>query len=227
MPPTSKPPVSPAQAEANQNNANFAASRARFQQQDAARAAKAAPKAAPTGSSMQVPGFTPQSSRPRFTAEPGTAPQTNVPTPAMAQAGYRAPTGEDPHGGPARSAGSTVAPSPPPPMLAQPKVPRGTLTASLTKGAMRGFTDELTKEAGLKEVLHRIFSGKSGAGRKMGFFEKRRAARALGIKPRDVEHTIKQRQRIGQVARGGALGGAAALGGLAGARISSQEHADE
>jgi hypothetical protein len=49
---------------------------------------------------MQVPGFTPQSNRPSFTAEDGAALTTNVPPPAVAAVGYRAPSASDPHAGP-------------------------------------------------------------------------------------------------------------------------------
>lgn len=100
-------------------------------------------------------------------------------------------------------------------------------TVAMTKGAMSGFADELVKEAGLRDVLQRIFHGKGGgAAKKLGFFERRRIAKGLGVRPHQVEKTLEHRQRVGRAARGASILGAAAVGGMAGAHLS-KENADE
>lgn len=78
-----------------------------------------------------------------------------------------------------------------------------------------GFADELVKTAGIRDIVKRIVHGKPIP--KMGFFEKRRIAKALGVKSRDVERTLQERQGKDRLTKalvaGGGLGAGTVLGG--------------
>jgi hypothetical protein len=78
-----------------------------------------------------------------------------------------------------------------------------------------GFADELVKTAGIRDIVKRLVHGKPLP--KMGFFEKRRIAKALGVKSRDVERTLMERQGKDRLTKalvaGGGLGAGTVLGG--------------
>jgi len=78
-----------------------------------------------------------------------------------------------------------------------------------------GFADELVKTAGIRDIVKRLVHGKPIP--KMGFFEKRRIAKALGVKIRDVERTLMERQGKDRLTKamvaGGGLGAGTVLGG--------------
>lgn len=126
--------------------------------------------------------------------------------------------------------GAPMTPPPPPPVAAKPapgapKPPKagGKLPGIGKTGSVltRGFADELVKEAGLLDVIKNIARGRA-APKKLGFFERRRVAKALGVKPRDVESTISHRQRVRGLKRGASVLGAAGIGALAGNAISKE-----
>lgn len=89
-----------------------------------------------------------------------------------------------------------------------------------------GFLDEMVKGAGLRDMIRRIVDGKPPHIGKLGFFERRRLAKTLGVRAADVERTMMQRQRTARLSRGTQMLGAGAIGALAGSKLS-RESSDE
>ena len=81
-----------------------------------------------------------------------------------------------------------------------------------------GFTDELTKEAGLLSGVKGLVQRTKPQKMSLGYFKRRRIAKQLGVKPKEVEAEL---QRLGRSRRRKNLGVAA--GGLAmGSAMGSQ-----
>lgn len=83
-----------------------------------------------------------------------------------------------------------------------------------------GFADELTKTAGIRDVVTRLVHGKPIP--KMGFFEKRRLAKVLGVKSQDVARTLLERQKKDRLTKGLVAGGGLTLGTVAGGSLSKE-----
>lgn len=83
-----------------------------------------------------------------------------------------------------------------------------------------GFADELVKGAGIRDIVKRIVHGKPVP--KMGFFEKRRLAKVLGVKSDDVARTLLERQKKDRLAKGVVAGGGLTLGALGGSALNKE-----
>lgn len=86
-----------------------------------------------------------------------------------------------------------------------------------------GFADELVKAAGIRDVVKRIVHGKPVP--KMGFFEKRRLAKALGVKRGDVEQTLMERQRKDRLTKALVAGGGLGVGTVMGGALDKEADA--
>jgi len=87
-----------------------------------------------------------------------------------------------------------------------------------------GFADELTKTAGIRDIVKRIVQGKPIP--KMGFFEKRRVAKALGVKPSAVAATLAERQGKDRLTKALIAGGGLTAGSIAGGALDKQANGD-
>lgn len=83
-----------------------------------------------------------------------------------------------------------------------------------------GFADELIKTGGVRDIVKRIVQGKPLP--KMGFFEKRRMAKALGVKPSAVTATLMERQQKDRLTKAMIAGGGLSLGTVAGGALDKQ-----
>lgn len=98
-------------------------------------------------------------------------------------------------------------PKPPAPSTSTPK-------PLMSKRAMSSMLSELTKEAGLRDIIRRVVHGRP-IEKPTGFFKRRRLAAMYGVKPSELDAVLERRRQRLRLGRAATVGGGLALGSLA------------